>query len=48
MKQSWRKKALTLHQFAKAKKGTKIQIQNVLNEFRMTTIERNELINIIS
>ena len=42
-----RKPALTLDQFGSTKKGTKEQINTVLNKYRMTTIQRDELKKLI-
>lgn len=41
-----RKPSLTTSQFEATKKGTKQQIQNVLNSCRMTTEQRNQLIKL--
>ena len=38
-----RKPSLTISQFESSKKGSKEQIKAVLNKFRMTTIQRDEL-----
>ena len=38
-----RKPSLTISQFERSKKGSKDQIKVVLNKFRMTTIQRDEL-----
>ena len=38
-----RKPSLTISQFESSKKGSKEQIKVVLNKFRMTTIQRDEL-----
>ena len=43
-----RKPALTDSQFESAKKGTKEQIKNVLNNFRMSGEQRTELTKLIS
>ena len=43
-----RKPSLTDSQFESAKKGTKEQIKNVLNNFRMSGEQRTELTKLIS
>lgn len=43
-----RKPALTLEQFDKSKKGTKIQISKVLNHYRMSGDQRNELTKLMN
>lgn len=43
-----RKPALTLEQFDKSKKGTKVQISKVLKHYRMSGDQRNELTKLMN